>query len=100
MLLEMLGSESIKSLIHKRKLQWVAHCARRGEEDLTWKRMIREMEDEKRKWGSRLKEEWKALGLNTVRGWCNKVKDRDWLASKLGEERKKGEEKTIREITP
>ena len=33
-LLEMLGLESIQSLIRKRKLQWVAHCARRGEEDL------------------------------------------------------------------
>ena len=36
-LLEMLGLESIQSLIRKRQLQWVAHCARRGEEDLTWK---------------------------------------------------------------
>ena len=32
-LLEMLGLESIQSLIRKRKLQWVAHCARRGEEE-------------------------------------------------------------------
>ncbi len=29
-LLELLGLESIQSLIRKRKLQWVAHCARRG----------------------------------------------------------------------
>ena len=41
-LLEMLGLESIQSLIRKRKLrQWVAHCARRGDKDLTWKRMVR-----------------------------------------------------------
>ena len=53
-LLEMLSLESIQSLI--RKLQWVAHCARRGEEDLTWKRMVREVEDGKSKWGTRLKE--------------------------------------------
>ena len=40
-LLEMLGLESIQSLIRKRKLQWVAHCARRGDKDLMWKRMAR-----------------------------------------------------------
>ena len=54
-LLEMLGLESIQSLIRKTKLQWVAHCARRGEEDLTWKRIVREVEDGKSKWGTRLK---------------------------------------------
>ena len=43
-LLEMLGLESIQSLIRKRKLQWVAHCARRGDKDLTWKRMVREID--------------------------------------------------------
>ena len=48
-LLEMLGLESIQSLIRKRKLQWVAHCARRGEEDLSWKRIVREVEDGKSK---------------------------------------------------
>ena len=30
--------DSIHSLISRRKLQWVAHCARWGKEDLTWKR--------------------------------------------------------------
>ena len=65
-LLEMLGLQSIRSLIRKRKLQWVAHCARRGEENLTWKRMVREVEDEKNKWGSRLKEVWKELGVNSI----------------------------------
>ena len=84
-LLEMLGLESMQSLIRKRKLQWVAHCARTGDKDLTWKRMVREFEDGESKWGTRLKEEWKTLGVNAVRGWCNKVKDRGWLASKLGE---------------
>ena len=34
-LLEMLGLDPIQSLIRKRKLQWVAHCARRGDTDLT-----------------------------------------------------------------
>ena len=42
------------------------------------------------KWGTRLKEEWKTLGVNTVQGWCNKVKDRGWLASKLEGSKKKG----------
>ena len=88
-LLEMLGLESIQSLIRKRKLQWVAHCARRGEEGLTWKRMVREVEDGKSKWGTRLKEDWKELGVKSIGGWCNKVKDRGWLASKLGASKKK-----------
>ena len=87
-LLEMLGLESIQSLIRKRKLQWVAHCARRGEEDLTWKRMVREVEDGKSKWGSRLKEDWKDLGLNTVQGWCNKVQNRGWHPSWEGARRR------------
>ena len=38
-------------------------------------------------------EDWKELGVNTVRGWCNKVKDRGWLASKLGTSKKKGRAK-------
>ncbi len=67
-LLEMLGLDSIQSLIGQRKLQWVAYCARRGDRDLTWKRMVREVEHGKSKWGTRLKEEWKTLGVNTVRG--------------------------------
>ena len=84
-LLEVLGLESIQSLIRKRKLQWVADCARRGDKDLMWlmwKRMASEVEDGKSKWGNRLKEEWKTLGVNAVREWCNKVKDRGWLGSK------------------
>ena len=43
--------------------------------------------------GTRLKEEWKTLGVNSVRGWCNKVKDRGWLASKLGGSKKQRKEK-------
>ena len=77
-LLEMLGLESIQSLI------------------LSWKRIVREVEDGKSKWRSRLKEDWKKLGVNTVRGWCNKVKDRGWLASKLGTSKKKGRTKKKR----
>ena len=94
-LLEVLGLESVQSLIRKRKLQWVAYCARRGDKDLTWKRMVREIEDGKSKCRSRLKEDWKELGVNSIRGWCNKVKDRCWLASKLerGRKKKKGKKK-------
>ena len=92
-LLEMLGLESIQSLIRKRKLQWVAHCARRGVEDLSWKRIVREVEDGKSKWGTRLKEDWKELGVKSTRGWYNKVKDKGWLASKLGKSKKKGKGK-------
>ena len=93
-LLKMLGLESIQSLIRKKKLQWVAHCARREEEDLTWKRMVREVEGGKSKWGTRLKEDWKELRVKSIVEWCNKVKDRGWLASKLGESKKKGIGKT------
>ena len=98
----MLDSDSIQSLIRKRKLQWVAHCARRGEEDLTWKRIVREVEDGKSKWGTRLKEDWKELGVKSTRGWCNKVKDKGWSASKLGEqeEEKREEEGLNFETTP
>ena len=43
-LLEMLGLESIQSLNRKRKLQRVARCAGREEKDLTWKRMVGDIE--------------------------------------------------------
>ena len=89
----MLGLESIQSLTRKRELQWVAHCARRGEEGLTWERMVREVEDGKSKWGTKLKEGWKELGVKSIGGRCNKVKDRGWLASKLGTSKKKGRAK-------
>ena len=39
--------------------------------------------------GTKLKEDWKELGVRSIGGWCNKVKDRGWLASKLGESNKK-----------
>ena len=61
-LLEMLGLESIQSLIRKRKLQWVAHCARRGEENLTWKRMVREVEDGKSKSGESIEGRLERIG--------------------------------------
>ena len=44
-----------------------------------------------------MKEDWKELGVKSIRAWCNKVKNRGWLASKLGaskmkETRKKKED--------
>ena len=75
-LLEMLGLESIEMLIRKKKLQWVAHCARRGEGDLTWRRMRRELEDEQSTWGKQMREEWRKLGVRLVQTWCDKVEDR------------------------
>ena len=55
--------------------------------------MVREVEDGKSKWGIRLKEDWKELGVNSLRGWCKKVKDRCWLASKLVGSNKKKKKK-------
>ena len=55
--------------------------------------MVRKIEDEKSKWGTRLKEDWKELGVKSIGGWCNKVKDRGWLASKLRASKKKGKRK-------
>ena len=63
-----------------------------GDKDLTWKRMVREVEDGKSKWEIRWKEDRKELGVNTVQEWCNKVKDRCWLASKFEGGGKKEEE--------
>ena len=84
----MLGLESIKKMIRKKKLQWVAHCARRGESDLTWRRMRRELEDEQSGGGEQKREEWKMLGVKSVKQWCEKVEDRSWLASKIGGRKK------------
>ena len=38
----MLGLESIEMMIRKKRLQWIAHCPRRGESNLTWRRMRRD----------------------------------------------------------
>ena len=42
-------------MIRKRRLQWVAHSARRGQGDFTWKGMMREIEDEESGWGEQIK---------------------------------------------
>ena len=38
----------------------------KGDKGLTWKRMVREIEDVKNKWRTRLKENWKELGVESV----------------------------------
>ena len=55
--------------------------------------MVREVEDGKVNGGSRSKDDWKEMRVNSVRRWCNKVKDRYWLASKLEGGRKKNKGK-------
>ena len=87
----MLDLESVEMVIQKMTLQWTAHCARRGESDLTWRRMRREIEDDQSQWGKRIKEYWKKMGVKSVKQWCEKVEDRGWLANKLGRKKKKGE---------
>ena len=86
-LLEMLGLESIEVMIRKKRLQWVAHCARRGEEDLTWRRMKRELEDDGSGWGRQVREDWKRLGVRSVEEWHSKVQDRKWLSLRMGKRR-------------
>ena len=41
------GVDPVVDSQEKAELQRVAHCARRGDKHLTWKRMVREVEDGK-----------------------------------------------------
>ena len=75
--------ESIEMMIRKKRLQWIAHCARRGESDLTWRRMRRELLDGQSGWGVQIREEWTKLGVNSVKQWCAKIEDREWLANRI-----------------
>ena len=83
---EMLGIESLERMIRKRRLQWVAHSARRGQGDFTWKGMRREIEDEKSGWGEQVRTEWTELGVEGVDHWMNLVEERTWLRRKLRDE--------------
>ena len=65
---EMLGMELVKRMIRKRRLQWVAHSARRGQSDVTWKGMRREIEDEKSGWGEQGVYQWMDLAEDRGRG--------------------------------
>ena len=75
--------ESVKRMIRKRRLQWVAHSARRGQSDFTWKGMKREIEDEKSRWGEQIRTEWNELGVEGVDHWTDLVEDRGWLRRTL-----------------
>ena len=59
----MLKLESVEEMIRKRRLQWVAHSARRGRGDLTWRGMRREVEDEGSGWGEHVRKDWSELDV-------------------------------------
>ena len=80
---EMLGLESIEGMIRKRRLQWVAHSARRGPADLTWKGMRREVEDEKSRWGEQVRNDWREMEVEGADHWMHLVENRAWLRRKL-----------------
>ena len=82
-LMEMLGLESIEEMIQKKRLHWVAHSARRGDEDLSWRRMRREVLDEHSKWGQHVRADWQSLGGSGVEEWRKKTEKRNWLANQL-----------------
>ena len=52
--------------------------------------MRRELEDEQSRWGEQIREEWKKLGVGSVKQWCEKVEDPSWLASRIANRMKKG----------
>ena len=80
---EMLGLEPVKEMIRKRRLQWVAHSARRGQGDYTWRGMRREVEDEESGWGEQVRRDWKELEVKDVDHWMHLVEDRTWLSRQL-----------------
>ena len=80
---EMLGIESVERMIRKRRLQWVAHSARRGQGDFTWKGMRREIEDEESRWGEQIRSDWNGLGVEGIDQWANLVEDKGWLRRAL-----------------
>ena len=77
---EMLGIESVERMIRKRRLQWVAHSARRGQGDFTWKGMMREMEDEESAWGEQIRNELEMEGIDQ---WMKLVENKGWLSNTL-----------------
>ena len=79
----MLGLEPVKEMIRKRRLQWVAHSARRGQGDYTWRGMIREVEDEESGWGEQVRRDWKELEVEGIDQWMKLVENKGWLSSTL-----------------
>ena len=80
---EMLGLEPVNDMIRKRRLQWVAHSARRGQGDYTWRGMRREVEDEESGWGEQVHRDWKELEVKDVDHWMHLAEDRAWLRRQL-----------------
>ena len=63
---KLLGLESIEKMVQRRRLQWVAHRARRGEADLTWRLMRREVEDADSE--EQARKDWEKLGVRARNG--------------------------------
>ena len=80
---EMLGIESVERMIRKRRLQWVAHSARRGQGDFTWKGMMREVEDGESAWGEQIRKDWNELEVEGIDQWMKLVENKGWLSSML-----------------
>ena len=80
---EMLGLEPVKEMIRKRRLQWVAHSARRGQGDYTWRDMRREVEDEESGWGEQVRKDWNEMEVKDVEHWMHLVENKTWLSRKL-----------------
>ena len=79
----MLGLEPVKEMIRRRRLQWVAHSARRGQGDFTWRGMRREVEDDKSGWGEQVRNDWSEMGVEEADHWMHLVEDKAWLSRKL-----------------
>ena len=80
---EMLGIESVERMIRKRRLQWVAHSARRGQGDFTWKGMMREVEDGESVWGEQIRKDWNELEVEGIDQWMKLVENKGWLSNTL-----------------
>ena len=80
---EMLGLEPVREMIRKRRLQWVAHSARRGQGDYTWRDMRREVEDEESGWGEQMRRDWNEMEMRDVEHWMHLVENKTWLSRKL-----------------
>ena len=73
-------------MMRKRRLQWVAHSARRGQDDFTWKGMMRELEDEESGWGEQIHNDWNELEVERDVQWTKLVENKAWFESHLAEQ--------------
>ena len=70
-------------MIRKRRLQWVAHSARRGQGDFTRNGMMREIEDDESGWGEQIRNDWNALEVDGIDQWMKLVENEGWLSRTL-----------------